>query len=117
MAVRVSPEEFDDLVDRALEQIPSELLDQVENCAIVIEDHPGPGQGRLLGLYEGIPLSARDSSYAGVLPDRITLFREPIVSMCRTRDEVVEQVRITVWHELAHYFGIDDDDLDEWGYG
>lgn len=117
MAVRMTPDEFDTVVDEALALIPGELLDQVENCVIVVEATQGPDEQDLLGYYSGIPLSERDSHYSGVLPDRIVLFREAILGACESRADAVEQIRITVWHELAHYFGIDDEHLDEWGYG
>jgi predicted Zn-dependent protease with MMP-like domain len=108
---------FEDLVARALEQIPDELARLVDNVVVMVEDVPPPGTGYLLGLYEGIPLTARGQWYAGALPDRITIYRLPILRICATADEVVEQVRITVVHEIAHHFGIDDDRLHELGYG
>ena len=113
----MSVEDFELLVDRALTQIPADLLARVENCVLVIEDRPDDPGDDTLGYYDGIPLSERNSHYAGVLPDRIVLFRESILAMCDTPQEVVDEVRITVWHELAHYFGIDDEHLDDWGYG
>ena len=112
----MSEERFAELVDQALDAIPEELADRVQNCVVVIEDRaPEPDSG-LLGFYDGVPLSERDSWYAGVLPDRIVIFRDAILDMCEDEDDVVEEVRITVWHEVAHYFGIDDDHLDEIGY-
>ena len=110
------PEEFDELVADALDGLPAELTRLMDNVALFVEDEPPPGQ-RLLGVYEGIPLTRRGWSYGGVLPDRITIFRGPIQRMCRTPQEVVEQVRITVVHEVAHHFGIDDERLHELGYG
>lgn len=112
----MSEAEFEDWVDEAIAGIPAELLEQIDNCVLVIEDRPSAEEGDLLGYYDGIPLSERDSQYGMVGPDRIVLFREPIVDRCETRDEVVEEIRITVWHEVAHYFGIDDDRLHELGY-
>lgn len=116
MALRVTDQRFEELVDVALAQIPAELLDQVENCALIIEDEPDPECGDVLGFYDGTPLSERTSQYSGVLPDRILIFRGPLLRMVASEDELVDEVRITVWHELAHYFGIDDDELDELGY-
>ena len=113
----ISEEQFDDLVSQALDEVPAELAALMDNVAVFVEDEPAPDDPDLLGLYEGTPLTERDSSYAGVLPDRILIFRGPIVRMCETPGEVVEEVRITVVHEIAHHFGIDDDRLHELGYG
>jgi predicted Zn-dependent protease with MMP-like domain len=109
--------EFDDLVSQALDEVPPELAALMDNVAVFVEDESQPGGPELLGLYEGIPLTERDSMYAGVLPDRILIFRGPILRSCETAEEVVEEVRITVVHEIAHHFGIDDDRLHELGYG
>jgi predicted Zn-dependent protease with MMP-like domain len=113
-AASVSPAQFEDLVAEALDGIPPQLALAMDNVAIFVEDDP-PEDG-LLGLYEGVPLTERDSAYAGVLPDRITVYRRPICAACADVAEVVTQVRITVVHELAHHFGIDDDRLDELGW-
>jgi predicted Zn-dependent protease with MMP-like domain len=101
-------EEFEALVAEALDSIPRELAALIENVAVFVEDEADPPQPGLLGLYEGVPLTARGQWYAGVLPDRITIYRLPILSICRSREEVAEQVRITVVHEIAHHFGIGD---------
>jgi predicted Zn-dependent protease with MMP-like domain len=116
MAVEMEPERFEELVDVAIAQIPEDLLAEVQNCELVIEARGVGPDADLLGVYDGIPLSERDSWYAGALPDRITIFRDAILELCVDDAEVVEQVRITVWHEVAHYFGIDDHHLDELGY-
>lgn len=116
MGMQMAPGPFEELVDRALAQIPAELLDLVENCVLVIEDRAPEPDADLLGYYDGTPLSERDSRYAGVLPDRIVIFREAILDICETPEDVVEEVRITVWHEVAHFFGIDDERLHELGY-
>ncbi len=113
--VEVTPEDFEALVDRALSSIPDELFDLVENCIVVVEDR-NEEEPDLLGLYEGIPITERDSMYSGVLPDRIFVYRLPTLEMCSTLDEVVDEVHVTVVHEIAHYFGIDDDRLHELGY-
>ena len=84
------------------------------NVAVTVEHDGGPPG--LLGLYQGVPLTSRTSSYAGVLPDRITIYRKAICAICRTESEVAEQVRRTVIHEVAHHFGIDDDRLRELGW-
>ena len=108
-------ERFEELVADALDSIPAELGRLMDNVAIVVKEG-SPASG-LLGRYDGIPLTERDASYAGmVLPDRITLFRRPILAMCGDDEEVLEQVRITVIHEVAHHFGIDDARLDELGW-
>lgn len=109
-------EEFEDLVARALDEIPRELATLVDNVVIVVEDDPPPGDPGLLGLYEGIPLTERGATYAGAVPDRISVYRRPTLAICETREDVVEEVHITVVHEIAHHFGIDDDRLHDLGY-
>ena len=116
MTVSMGAEEFEGLVERALDQVPDELLALVENCVILVEDAPPPDLAGLLGLYDGVPLTERGESYAGVLPDRVLIYRLPILAICDTREDVVEEVHITVVHEIAHHFGIDDDRLHELGY-
>ena len=108
--------EFESLVADALDTIPPQLTRIMDNVVVLVEDEPPPGDPDLLGLYEGIPLTERDSGYAGVLPDRITIFRLPILRICQSVDEIVEEVAITVVHEVAHHFGIDDERLHELGY-
>jgi len=114
--VNLPATEFEDLVALALDRVPPSLARLVDNVIVVVEENPPPGDD-ILGLYEGIPLTERGSTYAGVMPDRITIFRQPILEICSTRDEVVEEVLITVVHEIAHHFGIDDDRLHELGWG
>src|SRR3954469_24836735 len=113
----MSAERFEELVAEALDTIPPELATLVENCVVLVEEEPGRDDPGLLGLYVGVPLTERDSGYTMAIPDRITIFRLPILDMCRSESEVVEQVRITVVHEIAHHFGIDDPRLHELGYG
>jgi predicted Zn-dependent protease with MMP-like domain len=110
-------ERFEELVRDALDSVPSELAALVDNCVVVVEDDPPYDEPHLLGVYQGTPLTSRDSSYTMRLPDRITIFRNPTLSVCHTDAEVVDEVRITVVHEIAHHFGIDDDRLHELGYG
>jgi predicted Zn-dependent protease with MMP-like domain len=110
------PERFDELVAEALDEIPPELAAVMDNVVVLVDDDPPAHDPDLLGLYEGTPLTERDWGYGGSLPDRITIFRNPILSMCRTEDEVVDEVHITVVHEIAHHFGIDDDRLHALGY-
>ncbi|MCW2810402.1 MAG: hypothetical protein JWP61_860 [Friedmanniella sp.] len=114
--MEMSPAEFDRLVNQALDTIPPELAALVTNCVVLVEAEAPPEDPDLLGLYDGIPLTERGDFYAGALPDRILIFRGPLLDMCDTRDQVVEEVRITVVHELAHHFGIDDDRLHDLGY-
>jgi predicted Zn-dependent protease with MMP-like domain len=112
----VPRERFEQLVADALDSLPADLGKEMENVAVLVEDS-SPGH-QLFGLYEGIPLTQRGpESYAGVMPDRITLFQEEICSVCSTEAEVVEQVRKTVIHEVAHHFGISDPRLKELGWG
>lgn len=106
---------FEALVRNAIEALPEEFRTRLENVEIVVEDSPGPE--RLLGLYHGIPLTKRDAGYAGVLPDKITIYRRPLEQRAGSPEDLARQVRVTVWHEVAHYFGIDDDRLRELGWG
>ncbi|MFN8126025.1 MAG: metallopeptidase family protein [Candidatus Nanopelagicales bacterium] len=112
----LSRQEFEDLVAQALDEIPAELADLVDNVVFVVEDWPPPGE-HLLGLYQGVPLTARGINYAGALPDRISIYRMPILRMCDTPQDVIDEVHITVVHEIAHHFGIDDERLHDLGYG
>ena len=116
MPVQMSAEEFEGLVQEALDGVPAELMQLVENCVVLVEDEPPPEMAGLLGLYDGVPLTERGEFYAGVLPDRILIFRLPILEVCEDHEDVVEEVHITVVHEIAHHFGIDDDRLHELGY-
>jgi predicted Zn-dependent protease with MMP-like domain len=108
---------FEHLVSEALDSLPPELAGLMDNVAIFVEDDPPPGQS-LFGLYEGVPLTSRSSSsYMMAMPDRITIFRRPTLAACWTVDQVRDQVRITVAHEIAHHFGIGDERLHDLGYG
>lgn len=112
--VEVDPGRFEEMVGAALDGLPEGLGRLMSNVAVTVEHGPGP-RG-LLGLYEGIPLTSRTTQYSGVLPDRITIYRRAICAICQTEDEVAEQVRRTVVHEVAHHFGIDDARLSELGW-
>ena len=122
----VSPGEFERLVAEALDGIPEEFARYLENVAVVIEDAPSrarlraegldPKYDTLYGLYEGVPLDERPHDFAGHAPDRITIFRAPLLEDCRSRDELREEVRTTVVHEIAHFFGLDDDHVRRLGY-
>jgi len=116
--MEITAEQFEALVVAALDSIPDGLARRMENVAVIIEDDSR--WGGLLGLYEGIPLTERAAGYGEFgnipVPDRITIYRKPIVAMCADEAEVVHQVRVTVVHEVAHHFGIDDDRLDDLGW-
>lgn len=112
----MSDDEFDRLVSAAIDGVPERLAGLLDNVVIMVEDWPPPDEPDLLGYYDGIPLTERDGGYAGVLPDRIVIFRQPTLRICSTADEVVEEVGITVVHEIAHFFGIDDAQLHDLGY-
>ena len=112
----MGPEEFDALVDRALDEIPDELARLVRNVVVLVEDEPPTDDPGLLGLYEGVALTERWGEPMMELPDRILVFRGPLLDMCDSVEELEEEVRITVVHEVAHHFGIDDDRLHDLGY-
>ncbi len=108
-----------------LETLPAEFASRIENVEVVVEDEPtaeqirgvglDPAEDTLFGLYEGVPLEERGHAYAA-LPDKISIFYLPIVETCTSTSEIRDEIRTTVLHEVAHFFGIDDEDLDEWGY-
>jgi predicted Zn-dependent protease with MMP-like domain len=112
----MDPRRFDELVSDALDLSPAQLAAAFDNVVILVESR-NDEEPDLLGLYEGVALTERDSSYAGSLPDTITIYRDALLEMCGSDEEVVEEVRITVIHEIAHHFGIDDDRLHELGWG
>jgi predicted Zn-dependent protease with MMP-like domain len=113
--IDVPVERFEELVGAALDGIPPELGRLMDNVAVFVQE--GSHSSGLLGLYEGIPLTKRDRGYEGmVMPDRITIFRLPILARCRSEAEVVRQVQITVVHEVGHHFGIGDARLHELGW-
>ncbi|MDR1386128.1 MAG: metallopeptidase family protein [Propionibacteriaceae bacterium] len=117
MAVDITDDEFEELVAEALDSIPTDFWDRVDNLVVLIEPEPPESDPELLGLYDGIPLSERDSSYGAVLPDRVLIFRGPLRRMAFDKADLAEQVAITVVHEIGHFFGFEDDDLDELGWG
>lgn len=117
--MRVPPEEFESLVARALDGLPEEFAEMLENVAVVVEEEPDPDdlealdidpEEDLFGLYLGVPLPERGGSYSA-LPDRIAIYRGPILRYCTDRRQVIREVRDTVVHELGHYFGLDEDDM------
>ena len=110
-------ERFEELVADALDEVPAELLALMDNVVVLVEDDPDGDDANLLGLYEGYALTDRGWDYAGVLPDRITIYRNPTLRICESEDDVVEEVATTVVHEIAHHFGIDDARLHDLGWG
>jgi predicted Zn-dependent protease with MMP-like domain len=121
---KFTPEEFEQLVVEALDNLPDYFQQKLQNIEVVAADWPTPAELRavglkpgqlLFGLYQGIPLTRRSSHYGLVLPDKITIYRLPIEQVCRTREQVIERVQHTVQHEIAHHFGISDDRLRDLG--
>jgi predicted Zn-dependent protease with MMP-like domain len=117
MPVHLEPTDFDALVDRALDEIPDELAALVSNVVVLVEADAPADDPHLLGLYDGVALTEREANYGAQLPDRIFIFRGPLLAMCDSVAELEDEVRITVVHEIAHHFGIDDDRLHALGYG
>ena len=112
----VSEERFEELVGEALDGIPPEIGRYIENVAVFVKDLGF--SHNILGLYEGVPLTKREHyGLGGGMPDRITIYRLPILERCATEDEVVDMVRVTVVHEVGHHFGLSDNRLRELGYG
>ena len=117
MPIDVDAQRFDALVDKALDGIPDELARLVQNVVVLVREEPPAGEpDDLLGLYDGVALTERDGQVAVQLPDRIFIFRGPLLDFCDDEEQLVEEVRITVVHEIAHHFGIDDRRLHELGY-
>ena len=120
--MQVSRDDFEELVAAALDEIPPELASEMDNVAVVVEEWPSRLQlagrdGTLLGLYEGVPLTRRDPiTYAGVVPDRITIFQGTISARAHTPAELAAHVRVTVLHEVGHHFGMSDRRLHELGW-
>lgn len=120
--MQLSDEQFDQLISRAMDELPQKYIRGLENVAIVYADEPTPeqvvkmkldAQHLLLGLYEGIPLTQRGSGYTFVLPDKITLFKKSIVAVARNENDLFRQIKRTLWHEIAHYYGLDHRRIDE----
>ena len=124
---RMSAQEFEDVVGDALDRIPADLAEAMDNVVVLVQDEPDPemltaedydeaGLPTLLGLYDGVPLTERDEGWSMVLPDRILIFRGPLERWCTSREELVEEIMVTVIHEVAHHFGIPDERLHELGW-
>ncbi len=116
VSVEMERAEFERLVEDSLEAIPDEIAALVRNVAVIVEDDAPPEDPDLLGLYDGVALTDRHGGASLELPDRIFVFRRPLLAYCHDTEQLVEEVRVTVVHEIAHHFGIDDDRLDELGY-
>jgi len=112
----MSSQRFDELVADALDLIPADLAAALDNVVVLVEGR-NPDEPDLLGLYQGVALTERLSTYSGVLPDTITIYRDVLLDVCDTEADVVDEVVITVIHEIAHHFGIDDERLHELGWG
>ncbi|MGO0576388.1 metallopeptidase family protein [Ornithinimicrobium panacihumi] len=113
----MTPAEFEEAVGDALDLVPEALMDQLENVVFLVEEEPPAEDPDLLGVYDGVPLTERAESWGGTLPDRITIFSGPLQRMCQDREELLDEIAVTVVHEIAHHFGIDDDTLHELGWG
>jgi len=122
----LSDQDFDRLISQAMDDLPQEYIKGLDNVAIVYADEPDEHQSKkaglhegslLLGLYEGIPLTKRGAGYTFVLPDKITLFKYPIMAVSPTPEHLYEQIKRTLWHEIAHYYGLDHDRIDELQHG
>ena len=116
MSVELTAEEFEKVVIEELDALPDEMVDGLDNLVFVTEDRPEDGSLDLLGLYEGIALTERDRYGFGELPDRIVLYREPLLSISDDLDELRDEIHVTLVHEIAHFYGIDDDELHRLGW-
>jgi len=115
---RMTDEQFDAIVEEALDDVPGELMAMLDNVAFFVEAEPPPEDPDLLGIYEGTPLTERGEWWSqGSLPDRITLYRGPLTRMCGDAAELREEIAVTVVHEIAHHFGIEEAALHELGWG
>ena len=121
--IRLSLREFNRLARREYRQLPLSMRQAIQNLEIAVKEWPGPedldlldGEETLFGLYHGVPLPEREGPQP-LLPDQITLFRQPILRSCATRSEVEREIRITLWHEVGHYLGLSEEDLRRLGYG
>ncbi|MDO5032971.1 metallopeptidase family protein [Corynebacterium sp.] len=112
----VSEERFEEMVGEALDKIPDEFVHRMRNVVILIEDH-NPEDPTLLGLYEGVALTERTFDHTGFLPDAIFIYREALMAMCHSEEELAHEVEVTVFHEVGHYFGFEEERLHELGWG
>ncbi len=117
----LTDEEFDNLISKAMDELPQKYIQGLNNIAIIYADEPDEHQrkkanlhpgGLLLGLYEGIPMTKRGAGYTFVLPDKITLFKHAILAVSNSPEQLFEQIKRTLWHEIAHFYGLNHDDID-----
>lgn len=116
MPVSMDSARFNDLVSDSLDRIPERFARAIDNVVFLVEDRD-PKEPDLLGVYVGVSLAERDSHYAGILPDRIMIFREALLELCADESELVHEIDVTIRHELGHYFGLDEARLHELGWG
>ena len=114
--IGVSSEEFEKLVIDELDALPDEMIDGLENVVFVTEDRPEDGSLDLLGLYDGVALTERGQYGFGELPDRIILYREPLLAIVENLEELKDEIHVTLVHEIAHFYGLDDEQLHELGW-
>ena len=116
MSLHLDADAFEKLVIEELDLLPDEMVDGIENVACVTEDRPEDGSLNLFGLYQGVALTHREAYGFGELPDRIVLYREPMLAACHDLEELHDQVHVTLVHEIGHYYGLDDEQLGELGW-
>ena len=121
--INITNREFVRLVRQAYREMPEELLRSLHNVDVVVEEWPGPdeqdlvnGEGSLFGLYSGVPMTEREGGEP-LLPDRIVIYRQPILRSCSSRTQAEREIKVTLWHEVGHYLGMNEDDLHRLGYG
>lgn len=121
--IRMSNREFVRLVREAYLEMPSHVIQALDNIDVVVEEWPGPDEqdlvgeeGTLFGLYQGVPMTEREGGDP-MLPDRIVIYRQPILRSCSSRTEAEREIKVTLWHEVGHYMGLNEDDLHRLGYG
>ena len=123
MVEAMSDDEFDALVQHAIDSLPMKIFNALDNVVFFVENEPtrlgeNPENREILGIYEGTPLTERDSGWSsGALPDSITIFKNPVLRSCANRQEIIHEIGVTVVHEVAHFFGINDEKLDDFGWG
>ena len=115
--VEMSADDFEELVQEEFDDLPDAVVDGLDNVVFVVEDRPEDGEDALLGLYDGLAITERGDYGYGELPDRITIYRLPLLEICDDDEELRDEVHITLVHEIAHYYGIDDDELTALGWG
>ena len=116
MTLELDQDAFEAIVTDELDLLPDEMVDGLDNVVFVVEDRPEDGSLDLLGLYEGVAITERDTYGFGEMPDRIVLYREPLLAISADEDELRDEIHITLVHEIAHYYGIDDERLHELGW-